>query len=185
MRWVRRCPGTTASRSRRKTGSSGRRSSTRNACSSSPTSSRSPSCQTPERECLLSRARCPGAPPGAAAGGPAGSGRQSATGKDSAPRKRPRATGGEGSTGGTAPGRGGGAKGRGKGKAHRPDGRWRVNEVGAELCWAWNHSEGGCSDVRPRARAHQCEWCRSYKHKSIKCPQKPPGWPPSSGHFGS
>ena len=78
-------------------------------------------------------------------------------------------------------GRGGkGAKSQGKGSARMPDGRWRVDEKGKEICWTWNHSEEGCSEICPNARSHVCEWCRSFKHRSIKCHQKPRGWVPNS-----
>ena len=75
--------------------------------------------------------------------------------------------------------RGGGiSKGGGKGKAKQPDGRWRVTEGGIEICYIWNHGEGGCSDICANGRAHMCEWCRSPKHRSIACSQKPSGWTP-------
>ena len=75
-------------------------------------------------------------------------------------------------------GKEGGDKGGYKGKAKQPDGRFRVDGSGKEICWRWNHSEDGCAEICQNGRAHVCEWCRSYKHRSIACPQKPTGWTP-------
>ena len=74
--------------------------------------------------------------------------------------------------------KGGAGKGGGKGKAKQPDGRFRVDEKGKEICWRWNHSEDGCAELCQNGRAHVCEWCRSFKHRSIACPKKPAGWAP-------
>ena len=70
--------------------------------------------------------------------------------------------------------------GKNKGKAKQVDGRFRVDASGNEICWSWNKSESGCAEVCAAGRAHVCEWCRSSKHRSFQCPQKPPGWQPGS-----
>ena len=75
-------------------------------------------------------------------------------------------------------GGGKGGKAGGKGRAKQPDGRWRVSESGVEICYLWSHSEAGCADVCANSRAHICEWCRSAKHRSVGCPNKPSGWTP-------
>jgi hypothetical protein len=66
--------------------------------------------------------------------------------------------------------------GKGRGKAKQPDGRFRVDTNGAEICWNWNKDQNGCAEICAAGRAHVCEWCRSPKHRSFQCPQKPPGW---------
>ncbi|CAK0842289.1 unnamed protein product, partial [Prorocentrum cordatum] len=64
---------------------------------------------------------------------------------------------GRGRSGGRGGGRG--AAGGGKGNAKHPDGRWRGDERGKPLCWAWNHNANGCSEVCANGRVHACEWC--------------------------
>ncbi|CAK0804234.1 unnamed protein product [Prorocentrum cordatum] len=58
---------------------------------------------------------------------------------------------GRGRSGGRGGGRG--AAGGGKGNAKHPDGRWRGDERGKPLCWAWNHNANGCSEVCANGRA--------------------------------
>ena len=98
-------------------------------------------------------------------------------------KSRHNSTDQEGNGGNDAPRKKGKAAGKGgkqssKGQARLPDGRWRSDDKGREICWLWNRAEDGCSDICPNTRSHVCEWCRSFKHKSVRCPQKPPGWVP-------
>ena len=48
---------------------------------------------------------------------------------------------------------------RPKGAAQAPDGRWKVADDGRQICFKWNHSASGCSQVCSAGRAHVCEWC--------------------------
>ena len=52
--------------------------------------------------------------------------------------------------------------------------------AGNEICWNWNKDQAGCAEICAAGRSHACEWCRSSKHRSIQCPQKPPNWVPGS-----
>ena len=58
------------------------------------------------------------------------------------------------------------------------DGRFYRDESGKQICWTWNHSEDGCSEVCPTGRVHVCEWCRKPGHRSISCRTRPEGWKP-------
>jgi hypothetical protein len=77
------------------------------------------------------------------------------------------------------PGKGqkkGGGKGSGKhetaqGHTMQHDGRY-FKISGTEVCFAWNRSPDGCSDICPHARAHACEKCAG-PHRSIGCKVKP------------
>ncbi|CAK0806281.1 unnamed protein product, partial [Prorocentrum cordatum] len=81
-------------------------------------------------------------------------------------------TGHSGPGGGRGGGRG--AAGGGKGNAKHPGGRWRGDERGKPLCWAWNHNANGCSEVCANGRVHACEWCRGGRQRSAS-PEGAPG----------
>ena len=75
----------------------------------------------------------------------------------------------------------------------RPDGRFLTDSDNTQLCFAWNRSATGCSEVctSRTARAHKCEWCLDSHHRAVddKCPSRnrPAGWrpePKGSGRGG-
>ena len=65
----------------------------------------------------------------------------------------------------------------------RKDGRYLRTE-GQELCFAWNRSKTGCSEVCEGipARAHVCEWCLG-PHRAVdnicRAAERPLFWRPS------
>jgi hypothetical protein len=75
--------------------------------------------------------------------------------------------------------KGGGKKGAGKGSGKKQpqptqdgttkgsDGKFHKIQ-GTQVCFAYNRSHGGCSDICPEARAHLCEKC-GQKHRAIGC----------------
>jgi hypothetical protein len=70
----------------------------------------------------------------------------------------------------------GGGKGSGKqqpGQLNRQqnDGRYfKIN--GTQVCFAWNRSHTGCTEICPHARVHRCENCTEV-HRAIGCNIKP------------
>ena len=123
-----------------------------------------------------------GAEGGARASGSGGRGLPLQEGGAKKKQKKAKGTGGKaagrGSSGSFSSSSKGGAGG--KGKAQFPDGRYRVDATGKQICWSWNKEATGCSEICAAGRAHNCEWCRSPKHRSIQCPGKPPGWVPGN-----
>jgi hypothetical protein len=63
-------------------------------------------------------------------------------------------------------------------RSGKDDGRKFMDSSGSQLCWSWNHTQGGCTSKCPNKRAHACEWCLSTSHRSIACQKKPSGWTP-------